>query len=200
MSTDGVNIGRRRFWIAATSAVGAVGAAGVAVPFVASWNPSAKAKTAGAPAVADISKLEPGQRMTVEWRGQPVWILKRTPEAMALIDKMSATVLDPDSTASVQPEYAKNTHRSRESRSDILVLVGICTHLGCSPLYKPQAGDPELGASWEGGFFCPCHGSKFDLAGRVFRGVPAPINLRVPPYYFMSETVIKIGEDGEESA
>lgn len=198
MSTDGVNEGRRRFWIGASSAVGAVGAAGLAVPFVKSWNPSAKAKNAGAPVVADISKLEPGQRLTVEWRGKPVWILKRTPEAIASLQAVLPQLADPDSNDSAQPEYAKNEGRSREEHSDIIVLVGLCTHLGCSPLYRPEVGPAaaDLGNDWKGGFFCPCHGSKFDFSGRVFKSVPAPLNLEVPPYYFISDTVIKIGEDG----
>ena len=199
MSTDGINEGRRRFWIGATSAVGAVGAAGVAVPFVKSWNPSAKAKNAGAPVVADISKLEPGQRMTVEWRGKPVWILKRTPEAIASLKAVEGKLRDPASDESNQPEYAKNLERSRKEHSEIVVLVGLCTHLGCSPLYRPETGAAaaDLGGDWNGGFFCPCHGSKFDLAGRVHKSVPAPTNLEVPPYYYISDTVIKIGEDGE---
>ncbi len=197
MSTDGVNEGRRRFWIGATSAVGAVGVVGVAVPFVQSWNPSAKAKNAGAPVVADISKLEPGQRMTVEWRGKPVWILKRTEEAMATLDEVKEKLRDPASAESNQPEYAKNQHRSRDSHSDIIVLVGLCTHLGCSPLYRPEIGAADLGTDWKGGFFCPCHGSKFDFSGRVFKSVPAPTNLDVPPYYYISDNLIKIGEDGE---
>lgn len=196
MSTDGVNEGRRRFLIGATSAVGAVGAVGAAVPFVKSWNPSAKAKTAGAPVVADFSKLEPGQRMTVEWRGKPIWILRRTPEAVASLKKVEGNLRDPASNESKQPDYAKNELRSRESRSEILVLIGLCTHLGCSPLYRPEVGAADLGSDWMGGFFCPCHGSKFDFAGRVFQGVPAPTNLEVPPFYYMSDTVIKIGEDG----
>ncbi|PIE40675.1 MAG: ubiquinol-cytochrome c reductase iron-sulfur subunit [Gammaproteobacteria bacterium] len=199
MSTDGKKEGRRRFLIAATSAVGAVGAVGVAVPFVKSWTPSAKAKNAGAPVVADISKLEPGQRLTVEWRGKPVWILKRTPEAMESLKAVLPQLSDPDSNQSEQPEYAKNQGRSREDHSEIIVLVGICTHLGCSPLYRPEVGAAaaDLGNNWKGGFFCPCHGSKFDFSGRVFSGVPAPLNLVVPPYYYMSDTVIKIGESGE---
>jgi len=197
MSSDGVNEGRRRFLIGATSAVGAVGAGFAAVPFVQSWQPSAKAKTAGAPVVADISKLEVGQRMTVEWRGRPVWILRRSPEAMANLKKVEDNLRDPQSAESKQPEYTKNEHRSRTDHDDIVVLIGICTHLGCSPLYRPEVGAADLGAEWLGGFFCPCHGSKFDMAGRVFKSVPAPLNLEVPPYYFMSESLIKIGEDGE---
>ncbi|MDX1693627.1 MAG: ubiquinol-cytochrome c reductase iron-sulfur subunit [Ketobacteraceae bacterium] len=199
MSTDGVNEGRRRFLIGATSVGGAVGAVGVAVPFVQSWYPSAKAKNAGAPVTADISKLEPGQRMTVEWRGRPVWIVKRTEEAMDTLDAITEKLRDPASDESKQPEYAKNQHRSRDSHPNILVLVGLCTHLGCSPLYRPEIGAADLGNDWMGGFFCPCHGSKFDFAGRVFQQVPAPTNLDVPPYYYVSDTVIKIGEDGESA-
>ena len=197
MSSDGVNEGRRRFLIGATSAVGAVGAGFAAVPFVQSWQPSAKAKTAGAPVVADISKLEVGQRMIVEWRGRPVWILRRSPEAMESLKKVEESLRDPASAESKQPEYAKNEARSRQDRSEILVLTGLCTHLGCSPLYRPEVSPADLGADWVGGFFCPCHGSKFDLSGRVFKSVPAPLNLEDPPYYFMSDTLIKIGEDGE---
>ena len=198
MSTDSVNEGRRRFWIGATSAVGAAGAVGLAVPFVKSWSPSAKAKSAGAPVVADFSKLEPGQKMTVEWRGKPVWIVRRTPESMKMLADVEGSLRDPGSDDSLQPEYTKNQGRSIEGHSEIVVLVGICTHLGCSPLFRPDVGAADLGGDeWMGGFFCPCHGSKFDLSGRVFQGVPAPTNLEVPPYYYMSDTVIKIGEDGE---
>ena len=197
MSTEGVNEGRRRFLIGATSAVGAVGAVGAAVPFVKSWNPSAKAKTAGAPVVADISKLEVGQRMTVEWRGKPVWILRRSKEAMASLQAVADNLRDPESQESKQPEYVSPETRSREGHEEIVVLVGLCTHLGCSPLYRPEVAPADLGADWKGGFFCPCHGSKFDFSGRVFKSVPAPLNLEVPPYYYMSDTLIKIGEDGE---
>jgi len=197
MSTEGVNEGRRRFLIGATSAVGAVGAVGAAVPFVKSWNPSAKAKNAGAPVVADISKLEVGQRMTVEWRGKPVWILRRSKEAMASLDAVEGELRDPQSAESNQPEYVSPDTRARQEHSDIVVLVGLCTHLGCSPLYRPEVAPADLGADWKGGFFCPCHGSKFDFSGRVFKAVPAPLNLEVPPYYYMSDTLIKIGEDGE---
>ena len=199
MSSNGVNEGRRRFLIGATSAVGAVGAGFAAVPFVQSWQPSAKAKTAGAPVIADISKLEVGQRMTVEWRGRPIWILRRSPEAMANLKKDEDHLRDPMSTESKQPPYATNEFRSRADTTNIVVLIGICTHLGCSPLYRPEVAPADLGPEWLGGFFCPCHGSKFDLAGRVFQGVPAPLNLEVPPYYFMSESLIKIGEDGEKA-
>lgn len=196
MSTDGVNQGRRLFLVGATSVVGAAGAVGAAVPFVQSWWPSAKAKSAGAPVVADISKLEMGQRMTVEWRGRPVWILRRSPEAMATLKEVESQLRDPASTELKQPVYATNQSRSRQEHPEIAVIIGICTHLGCSPLYRPEVAPADLGAQWKGGFFCPCHGSKFDMAGRVFQGVPAPLNLEVPPFYFMSESLIKIGEDG----
>ena len=191
MSTDGVNKTRRNL-IAGTALLGAVGAVGVAVPFVKSWNPSAKAKAAGAPVTADISKLEPGQQMVVEWRGKPVWVVRRTKEALADLAKVEGDLRDPKSDESVQPENAKNQWRS--IKPEYLVLTGICTHLGCSPLYRPEIAPADLGPSWRGGFFCPCHGSRYDLAGRVYSGVPAPLNLEVPPYKFDSDTVITIGE------
>jgi len=198
MSTDGVNQGRRRFLIAATAGVGAVGVVGVAVPFVKSWNPSAKAKAAGAPVEVDISKLEPGQRVIAAWRGKPVWVLRRTPEALANLKLVEAELRDPQSEVEQQPAYARNAHRSR--KPEILVLMGICTHLGCSPLYRPEVAPVDLGASWKGGFFCPCHGSRFDMAGRVFQGVPAPKNLEVPPHSFKSDSVIIVGVDEEHPA
>ena len=191
MSADGVNKTRRNL-IAGTALLGAVGAVGVAVPFVKSWNPSAKAKAAGAPVTADISKLEPGQQMVVEWRGKPVWVVRRTKEALADLAKVESDLRDPKSDESVQPENAKNQWRS--TKPEYLVLTGICTHLGCSPLYRPEIAPADLGPSWRGGFFCPCHGSRYDLAGRVYSGVPAPLNLEVPPYKFDSDTVITIGE------
>jgi ubiquinol-cytochrome c reductase iron-sulfur subunit len=195
MNQDGVNKGRRRLLIGATSAVGAVGAVGVAVPFVASWNPSAKAKAAGAPVKADISKLEPGQQMIVEWRGQPVWIIRRTEETLKNIEKLNDAVSDPNSEVPQQPEYISGINRS--IKPEILVLVGICTHLGCSPKYRPEISPADLGEDWLGGFFCPCHGSRFDLAGRVFKGVPAPTNLKVPPHSYLSDNVIIVGVDQE---
>ena len=194
MSQSGVNKGRRRFLVGATSAIGAVGAVGVATPFVASWNPSAKAKAAGAPVKVDISKLEVGQQMIVEWRGQPVWIVNRPAEALANLDKMSAKLSDPESIKEQQPAYAQNEYRS--IKPEISILLGICTHLGCSPTYRPEVAPEDLGADWVGGYFCPCHGSKFDLAGRVFKGVPAPINLLIPPHQYLSDTVLEIGVDG----
>ncbi len=194
MSQSGVSTGRRRFLIGATSAIGAVGAVGVATPFVASWNPSAKAKAAGAPVKVDISKLEVGQQMVVEWRGQPVWVVNRTPETLANLEKISSKLSDPDSLKEQQPAYAQNEHRS--IKPEISILLGICTHLGCSPTYRPEIAPEDLGAEWVGGYFCPCHGSKFDLAGRVYSGVPAPINLSIPPHQYISDTVIEIGVDG----
>ncbi len=198
MSTDGVNQGRRRFLIAATAGVGVVGVAGVAVPFVKSWNPSAKAKAAGGPIEVDISKLELGQRMTVAWRSKPVWILRRTPEALESLKLVEGDLRDPTSEVQQQPAYARNQYRSR--KPEILVLMGVCTHLGCSPLYRPEVAPVDLGASWKGGFFCPCHGSRFDLAGRVFQGVPAPKNLEVPPHSYKSDSVIIVGVDEEHPA
>ena len=177
MSNDGVNPGRRRFLVAATSVVGAAGVIGAAVPFVGSWSPSAK--------------LEPGRMMTVEWRGKPVFIVRRTEQALASLQNVEAELTDPASEAadSVQPDYAKNPYRS--IKEEYLVVVGLCTHLGCSPKYRPEVG--FIDAEWEGGFFCPCHGSKFDMAGRVYKGVPAPSNLEVPPYHYETEKVVVIG-------
>lgn len=195
MSNDGVNQARRRFLTVATAGVGAVGAGFVITPFVGSWNPSAKAKAAGAPVQINISKLEPGQMVVEEWRGKPVYLVRRTAEMVASLGKMAAVVSDPESNESVQPDYCKNAHRS--VREDLLVLVGICTHLGCAPKNRFDVAPEDLGREWLGGFFCPCHGSKFDLAGRVFKGVPAPLNLEVPPYRFVSDDVIVVGEDPE---
>ena len=192
MSTEGVDKGRRRFLTAATAVVGGVGAAFVAVPFILSMEPSAKARAAGAPVEADISKLEPGQMMTVEWRGKPVWIVHRTKQNLEDLPKLDSQLVDPKSTmASQQPAYAVNEYRS--IKPEYLVLVGICTHLGCSPAYKPELG--AEGPDWLGGFRCPCHGSKFDLAGRVYQGVPAPTNLVVPPYQYLTDTTILVGAD-----
>ena len=195
MSIDGVNAGRRRFLTAATSVVGAAGAIGVAVPFVGSWQPSAKAKAAGAPVKADISKIEPGQMIVVEWRGKPVYIVRRTAEALESIKKMDGQLKDPTSDQSAQPAYAKNEFRA--IKDEYLILVGICTHLGCAPKYKPEVA--SVSSDWLGGFFCPCHGSKFDLAGRVLQGVPAPTNLEVPKHFYESASVIVIGLDQEKA-
>lgn len=199
MSTDGVDKGRRRFLTAATSVVGGVGTLYALSPFVLSLQPSAKARAAGAPVEADISKLESGQMMTVEWRGKPVWIVRRSQQNLDDLPSIEGKLLDPasDNTAQ-QPDYTKNIHRS--IKPEYAVLVGICTHLGCSPTYRPDIGASDLGGpDWKGGFFCPCHGSRFDLAGRVYSGVPAPSNLVVPPHYYLSDTRILVGEDGGEA-
>ena len=196
MSTDGVNTSRRMWLIGATAAVGAVGVVGAAVPFVRSWNPSAKAKAAGAPVEVDVSPIQPGQMIVVKWRGRPVWFLHRTQEELATLKTIEPLLRDPNCEDPQQPDYCKNTWRS--IKPEMLVLVGICTHLGCSPLYVPEKGKIE--PSWEGGFFCPCHGSKYDLAGRVYAGVPAPKNLVVPPYSYTGATVITVGVDKENPA
>lgn len=193
MSTEGVDKGRRRFLTNATVVAGAVGAGFAVVPFVSSMNPSARAQAAGAPVEADVSKLEPGQMMTVEWRGKPVWIVRRTERNLKDLPSLNEQLSDPSSEMQQQPEYAKNETRS--IKPEYSVLVGICTHLGCSPTYRPDIAPADLGPEWKGGFFCPCHGSRFDLAGRVYSGVPAPSNLVVPPYMFLSDTRILVGED-----
>ncbi len=195
MSTDVVDQGKRRFLTAATSVVGAVGAGFVAVPFIASWMPSERAKNAGAPVEADISKLEEGRMMIVEWQSKPVWIVRRSQQMLDSLPNLNDNLRDPASeNTDQQPEYAQNATRSR--KPEILVLVGICTHLGCSPSYRPEIAPDDLGDEWLGGFFCPCHSSKFDMAGRVYTGVPAPTNLPVPPHYYLTENTIRVGEDG----
>jgi ubiquinol-cytochrome c reductase iron-sulfur subunit len=194
MGGDNTNTGRRRFLTAATSVVGAVGVGFALVPFVSSMQPSAKARAAGAPVRADISKLKPGQMIRVKWRGKPVWLVSRTEEMLGSLSKLTSKLRDPDSVEPQQPEYAHNEYRS--IKPELLVTVGICTHLGCSPTYRPDVGAVDLGSDWLGGFFCPCHGSRFDLAGRVYSGVPAPLNLEIPPYRFLSDNELVIGEDG----
>jgi ubiquinol-cytochrome c reductase iron-sulfur subunit len=196
MSSDGVNSGRRKFLTAATSVVGVAGAVGIAVPFVGSWNPSAKAKAAGAPVKADVSQLEPGQMVVVEWRGKPVYVVNRTESQLEELPKLNDQLKDPDSLISVQPEYIKGIDRS--IKPNLLVIVGLCTHLGCAPKFMPELGTVDIGTDeWQGGFFCPCHGSAFDLSGRVYSGVPASANLEVPPYTFEGDNVLIIGVDWE---
>ena len=196
MSSDGTNTGRRRFLTAATSVVGVAGAVGIAVPFVGSWNPSAKAKAAGAPVKADIGKLEPGQMVVVEWRGKPVYVLNRTETQLADLASLNDRLKDPESLVSSQPDYIQGIDRS--IRPELLVVVGLCTHLGCAPKFRPEVGAADLGGKeWVGGFFCPCHGSKFDLSGRVYAGVPASANLEVPPYSFEGDNILVIGVDSE---
>ena len=197
MSNDGVNAGRRRFLVAATSVVGAAGAVGAAVPFVGSWFPSGQAKAAGAPVKVNLSKIEPGQQMVAEWRGQPVFILRRTEEAIANLGKLTNTVADPNSEASEQPTYVDPQVRS--IKPELLIAVGLCTHLGCAPAFRPEVAAADLGADWLGGYFCPCHGSKYDMAGRVYKGQPAPLNLPVPPHSYETDSVVVIGVDQENA-
>ena len=182
---------KRRFLIGATSVVGGIGTVAAAVPFVMSFWPSERAKAAGAPIEVDISKLEPGQKINVEWRGKVVWVINRTPEMLKSLTKLDPVLADPNSKYSDQPADCKNEHRS--IKPETFVAVGICTHLGCSPTFRPEVGPPDLGPEWLGGFFCPCHQSKFDLAARVFKGVPAPTNLTIPPYKFLSDSKIQVG-------
>jgi ubiquinol-cytochrome c reductase iron-sulfur subunit len=195
MAKQEVDQSKRRFLIAATTAMGGVATAAVAVPFVMSMLPSERAKAAGAPVEVDISKIESGAMITVEWRGKPVWLINRSKEMLDGLPKIDGKLSDPGLSVPQQPAYAKNSTRSR--KPELMVLVGICTHLGCSPSSKLKAGEEGMGSDWPGGFFCPCHGSKFDLAGRVFKGSPAPINLEVPPYYYISDARLLIGEDGK---
>jgi len=184
---------RRHFLTVATAVTGGVGIAAAAVPFVASFRPSARAQALGAPVEIDVSKLEPGALVKVEWRGRAIYILHRTRDMLATLERDAALLEDPASVESVQPEYAQNQHRS--IKPAFLVLEGVCTHLGCAPIARFEVGPADLGADWPGGFFCPCHGSKFDLAGRVFSGVPAPTNLPVPPHRYVSDNRIVIGAD-----
>jgi len=195
MSKEGVDRSRRRFLTATASVVGGVGVVAAAVPFVTYMTPSDRARAAGAPVEVDISKVEPGQKINVKWRGQVVWVLHRTQEMLDNLPKLNDRLADPTSELNPdqQPEYAQNIYRS--IKPEYLVVVGICTHLGCSPTYRPEVAPADLGEDWLGGFFCPCHGSRFDLAGRVYQGVPAQLNLLVPPYFYVSENVVRIGED-----
>ncbi|WP_371195447.1 ubiquinol-cytochrome c reductase iron-sulfur subunit [Glaciecola sp. SC05] len=185
--------GRRKFLTVATSVVGAVGVAGAAVPFIASWQPSARAKAAGADVEVDISGIQDGQLIRVMWRSKPVWVVKRTPDVLATLAKHDNLLKDPTSSDEQQPAYAQNPFRS--IKEELLVLVGICTHLGCSPQFLAEGAFTEYEEGIENGFFCPCHGSKFDMSGRVFKNVPAGLNLVVPPYYFIDDNTILIGSD-----
>mgnify|MGYP003588691743 FL=1 len=193
MDNKKINQGRRRFLTLATAGAGAVATAGVAVPFLASFFPSEKAKAAGAPVELDISKIEAGQMLTAEWQGKPIWVLNRTEAQQKEVPALNGEMADPTSEVEHQPEYCKNELRS--IKPNIFVAIGICTHLGCSPTYRPDLAPADLGAEWKGGFFCPCHGSKFDLAGRVYKGVPAPTNLVIPPYKYLTDATILVGED-----
>lgn len=192
MSDNELDRGKRGFLVA-TSAVGGVAAVGAATPFVASMFPSERAKALGAPVEVDIGKLAPGEMLRVEWRGKPVWVLRRTKEMMESIEKSDQFVTDPKLDVPQQPEYAKNA--SRSIKPEVVVLEGVCTHLGCSPQFKPKETSADMGSDWVGGFYCPCHGSKFDFAGRVYKGAPAPTNLKVPPHMYVADSTIVIGED-----
>jgi len=200
MANQDVDQSKRRFLIAATAGVGVVATAAVATPFVLSMTPSERAKAAGAPVEVDISKVEPGSMITVEWRGKPVWIINRNQGMLDQLSKIEDKLSDPKLDVPQQPDYTKNPTRS--IKPNLMVLVGICTHLGCSPSSKLQSGEAEgMASDWPGGFFCPCHGSRFDLAGRVFKGSPAPINLQVPPYKYLNDArlLIGVGQDGKEA-
>src|SRR4051812_34663080 len=193
-----VDESRRKFLIAATVGTGAVGAVLTAVPFVASWNPSESARAAGLPTELDLSKLEPGQMVTPFWRKQPIYVVRRTPQMVESLSGHNEELKDPESKDSEQPAYTKNAQRA--VRQDVLVLIGTCTHLGCLPKSRFTPNDAAVMANWPGGFFCPCHGSKFDLAGRVFKGSPASVNLRIPPYSFRGDNTLVIGVDAEKGA
>lgn len=190
MSDEGVDVGKRRFLTTATSAVGGVGAAFVAVPFIQSWQPSARAEAAGAPVEVNVGEIEPGARVTVVWRGKPVWIIRRTDSMLASLDKVESQLRDPESKKDQQPGYCQN--QARALKPEFLVMIGICTHLGCLPDYRPQAAQGDMPHP---GFFCACHGSKYDISGRVYTGVPAPLNMQVPPYRYEDDNVILVGED-----
>ncbi|MCS0810775.1 ubiquinol-cytochrome c reductase iron-sulfur subunit [Massilia agilis] len=190
---DDKELARRRILVASTVGMGTVGLAATAIPFVASMEPSERAKAEAAPVDVDVTRVAPGALITVNWRGRPVWVLHRTPQMLATLGKHNALLLDPDSQTDQQPKYARNPTRS--VRPAFLVVEAVCTHLGCIPVFRPEPGAADLGADWPGGFYCPCHGSKYDLAGRVFRNVPAPVNLAVPPHAYHGERLV-IGEEG----
>ena len=192
-SDNGIDKSRRRLLTVGTTVIGGLGAGASAWPFIASMTPSARAEAIGAPVNIDISKLQPGEMMRDQWRGKPIWIVRRTNEQIKQLQISNEQLRDPASAVEQQPNYAKNYHRS--IRPDILVLIGVCTHLGCSPRYRPEVSPTDLGDSWRGGFFCACHGSRFDMSGRVYANVPAIKNLEVPPYRFADDTTIVVGED-----
>lgn len=192
--TESSGFTRRHFLTVATAVTAGAGGVATAVPFVSSFKPSARAQALGAPVERDVSKLEPGAMVKVEWRGKAIFILRRTQAMLSQLDGIADLLADPNSeVADQQPDYATNTYRS--IRDEYLVVEGVCTHLGCAPTHRPEVGAADLGADWPGGFFCPCHGSKFDLAGRVFKSVPAPTNLKVPPHRYVNDTTIMIGVD-----
>lgn len=196
--TDNVDRSKRRLLIAATTAAGGVAAAGAATPFILSWMPSERAKAAGAPVEVDVSAIAPGTMMNVEWQGKPVWVVNRTKEMLDGLDKNKDVLVDPDSSIPQQPDYSQNATRS--IKPEYLVVLGICTHLGCSPTFRPEFAPADLGSDWVGGWFCPCHGSRFDMAGRVFKGAPAPTNLIVPPHKYLDDGRLLVGDDSKEKA
>ncbi|MFZ2725934.1 MAG: ubiquinol-cytochrome c reductase iron-sulfur subunit [Methylococcaceae bacterium] len=196
MNNEGVDQGKRQFLTSALTVVGAVGTGYLAIPFLAQMQPSVKAMAAGAPVEIDLSKMETGQLIRVAWRGKPVWVLHRTPEVLATLATLTNELRDPQSEESLQPPSSKNAGRS--IKPEVFVAVGLCTHLGCSPTFRPEVAPHDLGEKWKGGFFCPCHGSWFDLAGRVYQGVPAPTNLEIPPYRYITDTRLIVGEMPEE--
>jgi len=198
MANQEVNTGRRRFLTATTAVVGAVGVGFAAVPFIKSWSPSARARFAGAPISQDISALTEGAQLVINWRGQPIFIARRTKAMLDILGGMDAVLADPESIASEQPQYATNAGRS--IKPDICVLVGVCTHLGCAPEFLPEVLPQPFDPDWKGGYFCPCHKSRYDLAGRVYKGQPAPLNLPVPPYHFENDSMVVIGVDPSNSA
>lgn len=193
--TNKVDRSRRQLLIAATTAAGGVAAAGAGAPFVLSLMPSERAKAAGAPVEVDISKLALGMMMSIEWQGKPVWITRRTQAMLDSLPGLREELADPDSSVPQQPEYCKNTHRS--IKPEYFVVLGICTHLGCSPTYRPEVAPVDLGADWRGGWFCPCHGTRFDIAARVYKGSPAPTNMIVPPHKYLSDGRLLIGDDSK---
>jgi ubiquinol-cytochrome c reductase iron-sulfur subunit len=195
MNNEGVDQSKRQFLTTALTVVGAVGTGYLAVPFLSQMQPSVKTMAAGAPVEIDLSKMETGQLIRVAWRGKPVWVLNRTPEVLATLKTLDSELRDPQSLESLQPASSKNAVRS--VKPEIFVAVGLCTHLGCSPTFRPEVSPPDLGEKWKGGFFCPCHGSWFDLAGRVYSGVPAPTNLEVPPHRYVTDTLLIVGEPAE---
>lgn len=201
MADSPSNPARRRFLTGAATAVGAVGVGFAAVPFLSSFQPSAKAQAAGAPVDVNIAKLSPGQMTTVSWRGKPVYVVHRTDRMLESLSDVVDRLRDPDSeVATQQPEFATNPYRSRKEHERFLVIVGLCTHLGCAPTYRPEVAPDDLGEDWKGGFFCPCHGSKFDISGRVYKGVPAPTNLEVPEYVYLTDDIIRVGGTEEDVA
>jgi ubiquinol-cytochrome c reductase iron-sulfur subunit len=198
MSDEGVDVSKRQFLTSALTVVGAIGSGYLAVPFLAQMQPSVKAMAAGAPVEVDLSKMEAGQLLRVAWRGKPVWILNRTPAALETLKTMDSVLSDPQSNDSLQPASSKNSYRS--IKPEIFVAIGLCTHLGCSPTFRPEIAPHDLGADWKGGFFCPCHGSRFDLAGRVYSGVPAPTNLEIPPHRYINDSLLVIGDEANGGA